>query len=249
MNKYEIWYNQITNNAKNRVLDCYTESHHIIPLSLGGPDIADNLVNLTAREHFVCHWLLTKFTTGQDRHKMINALRMMRAENHNQQRYKTQITSRVYENLKEEYAALQSELRSGKGNGMYGKNHTEEARRAISEKNKGKQITEEQRQKIVMAKKGVKREAFSDEWIQKMSESKKGKNNPRYGVTLSEETKAKMREKALGRKQSAETIAKKIAATKGKVREKKLCTHCNQQVAVNGYARWHGDNCKHAPQR
>jgi hypothetical protein len=77
-----------------------------------------------------------------------------------------------------------------------------------------------------------------------MSESKKGKNNPRYGVTLSEETKTKMREKALGRKQSAETIAKKIAATKGKVREKKLCTHCNQQVAVNGYARWHGDNCK-----
>jgi hypothetical protein len=53
-----------------------------------------------------------------------------------------------------------------------------------------------------------------------------------------------MREKALGRKQSAETIAKKIAATQGKKREKKLCPHCDQMIAVNTYARWHGPNCQ-----
>jgi len=244
MNKYKTWYNQITNNAKNRVLDYYTERHHIISLSLGGEDTAHNLVNLTAREHFVCHWILTKFTTGQDRYKMLNALRMMRAENPNQKRYKTQITSRVYENLKEEYAALQSKLRSGKGNGMYGKTHTEKARRAISEKNTGNQITEEQKQKIVMAKKDVKRAPFSEEWKQKMSKSKKGANNHRYGVEVSEETKAKQRAKALGRKQSAETIKKKADAIRGKLKPKKLCPHCGRDIAVNTYPRWHGDNCK-----
>ena len=246
MNKYENWYNQITSNAKHRVLDTYTECHHIIPRSLGGEDTAENLVHLTAREHFICHWLLTKFTTGEARDKMIYALRMMRA-NKSGKRYNSKITARVYENLKEEYAKIHGAKFSGENNPMYGKTHTPEARERIRQANLGNQITEEQRQKIVMAKKGVKREAFSDEWKQKMSESKKGSNNHRYGVAVSDETKAKMREKALGRKQSAETIAKKIAATKGKVREKKLCTHCNQQVAVNGYARWHGDNCKHAP--
>ena len=29
-----------------------------------------------------------------------------------------------------------------------------------------------------------------------------------------------------------------------KVKPKKLCPHCDQLIAVNGYARWHGDNCK-----
>ena len=247
MNKYKKWYKQITDNAKNRVLDTYTESHHIIPLSLGGLDIAENLVNLTAREHFVCHWLLTKFTTGQNRHKMINALRMMRAENPNQQRYKTNITSRVYENLKAEYSEIQRQRVLGENNPMYGRTHTEEARRAISEKNTGKKLTEEQIEKVVMAKKGVKRAPFSDEWKQKMSESKKGANNHRYGVEVSEETRAKIGAKLKGKKQSEETIRKKAEAVRGSKREKKLCVHCDQLVAVNGYARWHGDNCKHAP--
>ena len=249
MNKYEKWYNQITNNAKDRVLNTYTESHHVIPVALGGEDTADNLVNLTAREHFICHWLLTKFTTGQDRYKMINALRMMRAENPNQQRYKTQITSRVYENLKQEYAKLQSEKYSGENNPMYGdkfyrsKEGKIKQAQAISGDNNGAKQTQA-RKKISESKQGKKRAPFSAEWIEKIAESNRGENNGMYGKNHSVDSKSKMRAKALGRKQSSETIAKKIAATKGKVREKKLCTHCDQLVAVNGYARWHGDNCK-----
>jgi hypothetical protein len=244
MNKYKKWYNQITNNAKNRVLDTYTESHHIIPRSLGGEDTADNLVNLTAREHFICHWLLTKFTEGQDRYKMLNALRMMRAENPNQQRYSTQITSRVYENLKQDYSEWQRQRVLGENNPMYGRTHTDEARRAISEKNKGKKLTKEQILKQIQAQTGRKRDPFSDEWKQKMSEAHKGEKNHRYGVEVSEETRAKIGAKLKGRKQTEEEKARRGAANKGKVREKKLCTHCNQPVAVNGYARWHGDNCR-----
>tara|TARA_B110000503_G_C7024602_1_gene361253 strand:- start:354 stop:710 length:357 start_codon:yes stop_codon:yes gene_type:complete len=118
MNKYNKWYTNITDRAKNRVLDSYTESHHIQPRSLGGGDEANNLVNLTAREHFVCHWLLVKMTSGQDHHKMLNALRMMRAENLNQQRYTTKITARVYESIKKEYSILQSERVRGNKNPM-----------------------------------------------------------------------------------------------------------------------------------
>jgi len=33
-------------------------------------------------------------------------------------------------------------------------------------------------------------------------------------------------------------------AVRGTKREKKQCPHCGKDVAVNGYARWHGNNCK-----
>jgi len=246
MNKYERWYNQITSNAKHRVLETYTECHHIIPRSLGGEDTAENLVHLTAREHFICHWLLTKFTTGEARDKMIYALRMMRA-NKSGKRYNSKITARVYENLKEEYAKIHSAKFSGENNPMYGRTHTPEVRERIRQANLGNQITEEQKQKIVMAKKGVKRAPFSDEWKQKMSEAHKGANNHRYGVEVSEETRAKIGAKLKGRKQTEEEKARRSAANMGKKKPKKLCTHCNQLVAVNGYARWHGDACKKKP--
>jgi hypothetical protein len=95
MNKYTKWYNQITDRARNRIVEGYTEKHHILPRSLGGTDDAFNLVDLTAREHFVCHWLLTKMYTGQAKSKMINALWMMQSKNEYQNRYQTNITSRV----------------------------------------------------------------------------------------------------------------------------------------------------------
>ena len=39
----------------------YYEKHHIKPRSLGGNDSEDNLVLLTAREHYLAHYLLWKF--------------------------------------------------------------------------------------------------------------------------------------------------------------------------------------------
>jgi hypothetical protein len=244
MNKYNKWYTTITEQAKNRVLETYTESHHIVPRSLGGSDEPNNLVNLTAREHFVCHWLLVKMTTGQEHHKMLNALRMMRAEKHGQQRYTTKITARVYESIKQEYAELQSKQFTGTGNGMFGKHHTQETKDKIRQKNLGKKLTPEQIEKLKKATTGKKKPPITEEHRAKLSAAKQGNNNNMWGKTHSEETLAKMSAKATGRKQSEETIRKKIEATTGKKREKKLCPHCDQLVAVNGYARWHGAACR-----
>jgi hypothetical protein len=219
MNKYTRWYNTITEQAKVRTIDGYTEKHHIIPRSLGGSNDADNIVRLTAREHFVCHWLLTKMHLGEARGKMINALYLMQGKNKYQDRY---INSKVYEKLRQDYSQY------------------------ISDLNKGRIQPLEEKARQIAAITGRKRAPFSEEWRAKMSESKQGENNNRYGATVSEETKQKMREKALGRKQSAETIRKKIAATQGKKREKKLCPHCGQMISVNTYPRWHGENCSQA---
>jgi NUMOD3 motif len=246
MNKYTRWYNQLIANAQNRIIEGYTERHHIQPRSLGGTDTPENLVELTAREHFVCHWLLTKMTTGEDRYKMINALRMMRAEKEGQQRYNTAITSRVYETIKKEYAQLQSERFSGENNPMYGRTHTEEAKRAIKEKNTGKKLTEKQIARQVAAQTGRKRSSFSEEWRAKMSESKQGEKNNRYGVEVSEDTRKKIGDKIRGRKQTEEEKARRAEANRGKVKPKKLCPHCGQMTAVNTYPRWHGENCSQA---
>lgn len=245
MDKYTKWYNQITKRARFRIIDTYTETHHIKPRSLGGTDDIDNLVELTAREHFICHWLLVKMTTGEDHYKMLNALRMMRAEKPGQQRYETAITSRVYESIKQEYARLQSERIRGENNPMWGKTHTEQARRMISEKNKGKTLTEEQIARQVAAQTGRKRAPFSEEWRAKMSESKRGEKNNRYGAIVSESTRKKIGDKIRGRKQTDEEKARRAAANRGKIKPKLLCPHCQQMIAVNTYPRWHGPRCGH----
>ena len=245
MNKYETWYAAITKRGQHRLTDSYTESHHIIPRSLGGNNLPKNITKLTAREHFICHWLLTKIHREGEAHwKMLNAIRIMRAENKNQQRYSNRITARVYSNLKEEYSKLQSEKNKGAGNGMFGKSQTEKAKAMISKANTGRVQPLEEKLNQINAITGRKRKPFTDDWKAKMSAAKTGENNNRYGVEVTDDTRDKIRQKAIGRKQSAETIAKKAEAIRGTKREKKLCPHCSKEVAVNGYARWHGDNCK-----
>src|SRR3990167_6406685 len=60
------------------------------------------------------------------------------------------------------------------------------------------------------------RKPFSEKTIQKMSESKKGKNHPKFGKHLSEETKKKLSEARKGKRLSEETKKKMSKASKGK---------------------------------
>jgi group I intron endonuclease len=86
------------------------------------------------------------------------------------------------EERKEKYGKL------GEKNGMYGKTHTEEARKIFSEVHKGNTY-----------RKGKK---ASEETKQKMSENAKlkiGEKNPFYGKQHSEETIQKIKEKSKGR--------------------------------------------------
>lgn len=177
-NKYTAWYYCIINNATNRVLNSYTESHHIIPRSLGGTNEKSNLVSLTAREHFVCHWLLTKMTTGEAKIKMFHALWNMRRANKTQKRYATAITSRVYEKLKIERSKILSKQMSGEGNHMFGKTgklapcygRTGEKHPNFGKKMMSAESNEARRNKL-------KGKTWSEETNKKRSESHKGKKH------------------------------------------------------------------------
>lgn len=73
-----------------------------------------------------------------------------------------------------------------------------------------------------------------------------GVENPMYGRHISEETKAKMREARLGKHQSEETIAKRIAKTKGMKRSEETKTKMREAMIARKLLReknpnWKGD--------
>lgn len=108
-NKYTKWYFAIIKRATERTLDGYCERHHAIPKCLGGTNDKNNLVYLTAREHFICHLLLMKMHSSN---KLKYALIMMMARNpHQEDRHIP--NARVYEKIKK----LNSELASAKFTG------------------------------------------------------------------------------------------------------------------------------------
>lgn len=57
---YQKIYDKLMTRSIGRVLDQYTEKHHVIPKCVGGTNDQSNLVNLTPEEHFLAHQLLCK---------------------------------------------------------------------------------------------------------------------------------------------------------------------------------------------
>lgn len=78
-NKYSIWYDALMKKARMRNLKKPYERHHVWPISCGG-DRKSETVKLTFREHFLAHWLLTKFVFGLNKYRMLFALAMMSNE-------------------------------------------------------------------------------------------------------------------------------------------------------------------------
>lgn len=109
-NKYTSWYNTIIFNAQSNPMTGKGERHHIIPKSLGGSNLNENLVKLTPRAHFVCHWLLTKMTEGKDKSKMHLALLKMCVSSKTHDRYK--ISARRYERIRQDAGKNNSGINS-----------------------------------------------------------------------------------------------------------------------------------------
>lgn len=100
---YKKIYDQIIARAKSRVVRDYVERHHITPRCLGGSDDPHNIAILTAREHFLCHWLLSRLYP--DSIKLAHSFLMMcKAKGIKQQRYIP--SSRVFEEARQRVSAL-----------------------------------------------------------------------------------------------------------------------------------------------
>lgn len=86
--KYAKWYCNIVSNCLSRAasrkeaarLLSSVHGHHIIPVSfqMGGEKDNNNIAFMSHREHFICHWLLTKCFEGDLHKKMCWAFGNMR---------------------------------------------------------------------------------------------------------------------------------------------------------------------------
>ena len=122
-------------------------------------------------------------------------------------------------------------LTKGGESGMFGRKHTEKARRKLSEFNRGRKHTDETKRKIGEAHKD---KTLSEETKRKMSEAKMGDKNPNYGKTPSKEARRKMSESRTGEKNWRY----------GKKTERFPCNHCGKRMSKPMLGRWHNDNCK-----
>jgi DNA-binding CsgD family transcriptional regulator len=129
---YQRLYNNIVENRKINPLSLneYGEIHHITPKSLGGVDDSSNLIRLTAREHYICHLLLSEMYEKEtfEWFKMNHAFQMMNLNGVKQNRY---FNSRIYELKRIDFRKTMSWAQSGNKNSQYGKKRSDETREKI----------------------------------------------------------------------------------------------------------------------
>ena len=186
-NKYRKWYEQIVTRAQSRILPegTYVERHHIVPRSFNGSNCKSNIAVLTAREHFICHWLLVKMTTGEQLSKMYWALNCMRRKGNHQLRYESYITSRVYEQIKPIIREQHLKM-------ITGRVPTESHRKKMSEALKGRKQTDEHRRNSSLARKGKPGHKWTEDQKKKFLKRIEEFGGAMLGKTHSNEAKKKM---------------------------------------------------------
>jgi hypothetical protein len=107
---YEKIYNQIIERGKNRSVDGYTEKHHIIPKCMNGTNNSDNIVKLTAREHFLAHWLLHEMYPNNT--DLRYSFWSMCRSSDNQKRYRP--SARIYEYAKHQMLEVWQKFKPSK---------------------------------------------------------------------------------------------------------------------------------------
>lgn len=115
---YKSQYKKLIKRAQSRILEGYSEKHHIIPKCMGGSDKKTNLVSLTAREHFIAHVLLVKMFPEQK--GLINAVHMMCNFNKLQDRSKNRMYGWLRKRHSENAAEEMSKRQKGDKNSQYG---------------------------------------------------------------------------------------------------------------------------------
>jgi len=108
-------YNKLIKRAKERTLDGYSEKHHILPKCIGGSNEPDNLVELTAREHFIAHILLVKIYPNKI--GLIKAVQMMCTSSYSHKEQRSM--NRMYGWLREKHSQSMSESQIGKNNSQF----------------------------------------------------------------------------------------------------------------------------------
>jgi len=213
-NKYTQWYYNIIDRARSRTLTEHKETHHIIPKCLGGNNSKENLVDLTGKEHFLCHLLLTKMIPN-NKSLIYAAWGMANLSNPLQHRYK--VTGRIYEMLRKEFQIKKSQD-TRYNNPMHDPKIRKKHEESIYKRGKTKGNT------------GQKRGPISDRLREVLREK------TLEMMTLSR--REQIRQQQLNR--SDELKQKYAIAHAPQI----SCINCKKLLRPGPFWRWHGEKCK-----
>lgn len=151
-------YNKFIGALKKQTIDGYYELHHIIPKSSGGSNDKSNLIALTARQHYIAHWLLWKAYGGN----LARAFFMMSSVGRYQR-----VNSKTYDKARKDYSEQVKIQMANKPNVA---KFTPEHREKLRQAKLGRKLSEETKEKLRLAGLGRK---LSDEIKLKISETKR----------------------------------------------------------------------------
>ena len=187
----------ITEKRENKRIG-YMEGHHIIPRSFfeevdTDRDDPENLIYLTAREHYIAHKLLAR--AYEHHHSEVSAFWYMSTKGRHI------ITAEEYSEAREKFSRNHSEYMSGENNPFYGKNHTRESIERMKsslpdyrgENNPfyGRRHKEDSLERMRQSHRGAK---LSEEHKQKISQSLIG-NKRRLGYVYTDEEKEMLKKR------------------------------------------------------
>jgi hypothetical protein len=238
-NKYHSTYFRIINRAKARSFNSrthakkilgYVEQHHIIPKCLGGLNIDSNLVYLSAREHFVCHLLLVRFTVDNAKKKMIFALNKMTRKSKNQNRHIP--TSHQYDKIRTDFANSMSEINKGSKRPL----RTPEQKDNVSKKLRGVSKSEQTIKNMI--------KSWNDEERKKQLINRNKKSSTLALLWKDDEFRKQMIKNLSDGMSARLSDPINLVKAVSQINTQKICEKCDAVMNVGNYKRWHGINCK-----
>lgn len=191
----------------------YYENHHILPKCLGGTNDKENLVLLTAKEHLVAHWLLTKIYP----HERGIWFAFGRLFPRNTQRMHRSCS--LLEAIKAREANARALYES-----RIGSHFSEETKRKIGSKHKGKFVSEKTRKIQSLRMKG---------------------NTYLKGYKPSEEVRERLRVASLANSKDRE--AKKQITFEKQKKSMIHCPYCKEKMSEYDFKHKHKNLCRMNP--
>jgi hypothetical protein len=220
---YSKIYKDFIADRKTKMIQAdYFEKHHILPRVMGGSDAPENIVKLSAEDHFFAHILLSKIDVRQ-KHPLAM---MMTGARH----LKGRLLRRHFGAARRVLGMPLPETTKSK---MKAAHNKPEAKARVSAQFKGVPLTDEQKEKIKAGMASVSLET-REKW--------KAASAKRVGVPMSESAKKKMSEAQL-RRSPEEEIArrKKISeANTGKVRSQEMRKNISEAQKNSPFAKERG---------
>ena len=182
---YQAIYDRLMHRSIGRTVNGYSERHHILPRCLGGSDEPSNIAVLTAEEHYVAHQLLVRlypYDLG-----ILSAAHVMTTARH-----LGRSANKLYGWLRRRMAAAQ----------------TGQKRPASVGQKIGNRLRGRKRDPVAVAKGAAKLRGLvrSPEALARITA---GRRMPKI---FTQEIRENMAAAQRGKKQSPETVAKRIAA-------------------------------------